>query len=75
MPHINIKSYPKNLTKIEFDNFISELNTVIQRYLKASDDVISIHYTEVTQENWHEVYNQEIKPNLKFLAKKPNYEM
>lgn len=75
MPHINVKCYPKNLTETEFNHFISELNVLVQKHLRATDDVVSIQYTEIEPENWGDVYHQEIKPNLAKLAKKPDYEM
>ncbi|ROV54425.1 tautomerase PptA [Neisseria chenwenguii] len=75
MPHINVKCYPKNLTEQEMADFVSALNELAQKHLKATDDVVSIAYTEIEPENWGEVYHNEIKPNLDTLAKKPNYEM
>lgn len=75
MPHINIKCYPKHLNEVEFTNFIDELNSVIQKHLKATDEVISIQYTEIDPENWGEVYHNEIEPNLATLAKKPGYKL
>ncbi|WP_018651136.1 tautomerase PptA [Actinobacillus capsulatus] len=75
MPHINVKCYPKNLSETEFKTFVDELNALAQKHLKATDDVVSIQYTEIEPENWSEVYHNEIKPNLAKLAKKPNYEM
>lgn len=47
MPHINIKCYLKNLTEVEFTDFINELNALAQKHLKATDDVVSIQYTEI----------------------------
>ncbi|VEI48297.1 4-oxalocrotonate tautomerase [Actinobacillus equuli] len=41
----------------------------MQKHLKATDDVVSIQYTEIEPENWGDVYHQEIKPNLAKLAK------
>lgn len=75
MPHITVKCYPKNLSETEFKTFVDELNALAQKHLKATDDVVSIQYTEIEPENWGDVYHNDIKPNLDKLAKKPNYEM
>ncbi|MBM6994022.1 MAG: tautomerase PptA [Prevotella sp.] len=75
MPHFTIKCYPKHLTEKEFDAFITDLTSLAKKHLKAGDDDISIDYTEIPAEKWKEVYDQEIKPNMAHLAKKPGYQM
>ena len=79
MPHINIKCYPKHLTENEMNSFITELTQLAEKHekhLKASENYVSISYTEIPAEQWkEEVYDKEIRPNLGTLAKDPGYEM
>ncbi len=76
MPHIDIKCYPKHLSKEEFDEFISELTDLAVRRLKAQPSDVSINYTEISAADWKAiVYDKEIAPNLQHLAKKPGYEL
>ena len=71
MPHINIKCYPKHLTENEMKSFITD-----EKHLKASENYVSISYTEIPAEQWkEEVYDKEIRPNLGTLAKEPGYDM
>ncbi len=70
MPHINIKCYPKHLTENEMKSFITELTQLTEKHLKASENYVSISYTEIPAEQWkEEVYDKEI------LAKEPGYDM
>lgn len=76
MPHINIKCYPKHLTENEMKSFITELTQLAEKHLKASENFVSISYTEIPAEQWkEEVYDKEIRPNLGTLAKEPGYDM
>lgn len=76
MPHINIKCYPKHLTENEMKSFITELTLLAEKHLKASENYVSISYTEIPAEQWKdEVYDKEIRPNLGTLAKEPGYDM
>lgn len=76
MPHINIKCYPKHLTENEMKSFITELTQLTEKHLKASENYVSISYTEIPAEQWKdEVYDKEIRPNLGTLAKEPGYDM
>ncbi|MBQ9191714.1 MAG: tautomerase PptA [Bacteroidaceae bacterium] len=76
MPHINIKCYPKHLTESEMHAFVAELTQLAETHLKASEEYISISYTEIPAERWkEEVFDKEIRPNRGALAKEPGYEM
>lgn len=76
MPHIAVKCYPRNLTKPQLDAFISDLEGVVQKHLKAGSEYISVSYDEIPADEWKaKVYDPVIKPNLDTLAKKPGYEM
>ncbi|UBV45349.1 tautomerase PptA (plasmid) [Deinococcus taeanensis] len=75
MPHIDIKCYPKHLTEQEQDTFVHELTALVEKHLKATDADLSVAYTEVAPEQWRDLYDREIRPNLGTLIKKPGYEM
>jgi 4-oxalocrotonate tautomerase len=74
MPHIDIKCYPKHLSKEQFEEFISELTSLATTRLNAQPSDVSINYTEIEPDAWKsQVYDTEIKPNIAHLAKKPGY--
>lgn len=76
MPHIHIKCYPKHLSEKEMKAFVTELTQLAEKHLKASEDYVSINYTEIPAEKWkEEVFDKEIRPYHGRLAKEPGYEM
>mgnify|MGYP002623478718 FL=1 len=76
MPHINIKCYPKHLTENEMNAFVTELTQLAEKHLKATEEYISISYTEIRADKWKdEVFDKEIRPNIGKLAKDPGYDM
>ena len=76
MPHINIKCYPKHLTENEMNTFVTELTRLAEKHLKATEEYISISYTEIPADKWKdEVFDKEIRPNIGKLAKDPGYDM
>ena len=76
MPHINIKCYPKHLTENEMNEFVTELTQLAEKHLKATEEYISISYTEIPADKWKdEVFDKEIRPNIGKLAKAPGYDM
>ncbi len=76
MPHINIKCYPKHLTENEMNAFVTELTQLAEKHLKATEEYISISYTEIPADKWKdEVFDKEIRPNIGKLAKDPGYDM
>ena len=76
MPHINIKCYPKHLTENEMNALVTELTQLAEKHLKATEEYISISYTEIPADKWKdEVFDKEIRPNIGKLAKNPGYDM
>ena len=76
MPHINIKCYPKHLTENEMKAFVADLTQLAEKHLKATEEYISISYTEIPADKWKdEVFDKEIRPNIGKLAKDPGYNM
>lgn len=75
MPHISIKCYPKHLSKEQFTRFTEELTTLVEKHLSASEGDISVDYREIPAEKWKDVYDNDIKPRMEQLLKKPGYEM
>jgi 4-oxalocrotonate tautomerase len=74
MPHIDIKCYPKHLSQTEFESFIIELTQLAEKHLHANEGDISINYTEIPADQWKAlVWDREILPQMKHLAKKPGY--
>ena len=56
--------------------FVEELTQLAGKYLKASEEYVSISYQEFPAEEWKEkVFDKEIKPKRGQLAKEPGYEM
>jgi 4-oxalocrotonate tautomerase len=76
MPHIDIKCYPKHLSKEELHAFVEEITALAVHYLHAQPSDVSINYTEIPAEKWKsDVYDKEILPNLSHMVKKPGYSM
>lgn len=75
MPHVNIKCYPKHLSKQQLSDFSNELTALIKKHLSANDGDISVDYNEIQPEEWKKVYDEDIKPRMNNLLKKPGYEM
>lgn len=71
MPHVIVKSYPKNLTAEQKQAFTDELNLLIQKHLNCKPEVVSIDHQEIQPELWEEVANSDITPRLEQLLKKP----
>lgn len=76
MPHIDIKCYPKGLSKQELQSFADDLTTFASQHLNTPKEYITIAYTEVPAEAWKEsVFDTEIAPNVDKLLRKPQYSM
>ena len=50
MPHIDIKCYPKGLSKQELQSFADDLTTFASQRLNTPKEYITIAYTEVPAE-------------------------
>lgn len=76
MPHINIKSYPKDLNEQELQAFADDLTQFASERLSTPVEYITISYTEIPVDKWKEkVFDAEIKPNIETLLRKPQYDM
>ncbi|MBF0804191.1 tautomerase family protein [Neisseria sp. 19428wB4_WF04] len=76
MPHINIKCYPKGLSKQELQTFADDLTAFASERLNTPARYITIAYTEIPADEWKEkVWDTEIKPNADTPLRKPEYEM
>jgi Tautomerase enzyme. len=74
--HIDIKCYPKGLSKQELQSFADDLTTFASQRLNTPKEYITIAYTEVPAEAWKEsVFDTEIAPNVDKLLRKPQYSM
>lgn len=75
MPHISIKCYPKHLGDAQLARFSEELTALVCRHLSASDGDVSVDYREIPAEEWKTVYDNDIRPRMDRLLKKPGYSM
>lgn len=75
MPHLSVKCCPKHLNDAQMQEFVGELTELLIRHLGVTEENISIDYTEVQPDDWQQLYDQEIKPRLDVLVKKPGYQM
>ena len=56
--------------------FVTELTQLAEKHLKATEEYVSISYTEIPADEWKtEVFDKEIRPNIGKLAKAPGYDM
>jgi len=61
MPFIKIKAYPKD-EKIK-QEVVEKINQVFLELWECPQQAITISMEEVAPEDWHEVEENEIKPN------------
>jgi len=61
MPYIAIKAYPKDEETKK--KVVNEINEVFLKYWGCPAEAITVSLEEVMPENWHQVVENEIKPN------------
>ena len=76
MPHIDIKSFPRDLTDEQKSALASDITEVIIRHMNSKEGSISIALNEIAPEEWQaQVWDTEIAPHMDQLIKKPGYTM
>ncbi|HCD7253341.1 TPA: tautomerase PptA [Citrobacter farmeri] len=75
MPHVDIKCFPRDLNDDQKSALASEITEVIVRHLKSKERSVSVALTEVPEEEWQDVWDSEIAPQMDVLIKKPGYSM
>lgn len=74
MPHINIKHFPKSLTKEKQTELASAITQIITNIFQCDEKVVSIALQPIEKESWNEaVYVPEIINRKELLCKTPNY--
>jgi len=61
VPYIAIKAYPKDEETKK--KVVNEINEVFLKYWGCPAEAITVSLEEVMPENWHQVVENEIKPN------------
>ena len=73
MPHINVKMYP-GCTEEQKKQIAQEITKAIMTIAQKPEAAISIAIEEVAEIDWmNTVYDQDIRPNMEKLYKKPGY--
>ncbi|GAA0483327.1 MULTISPECIES: tautomerase PptA [Tatumella] len=76
MPHIEIQSFPRELTDEQKTALAGAMTAVLQEHLNSSDSAVSIALKYVPQENWKStVWDTQIAPQMDQLIKKPGYQL
>ena len=73
MPHINVKMYP-GCSEEQKNKIAQEITKTIMTIAQKPEAAISVAIEEVAENDWMNlVYDQEIRPNMETLYKKPGY--
>lgn len=73
MPHIVVKMYPGS-SEEQKKMLSEEITKVIMNHTHKPEDAVSVSIVEVEESEWMDkVYDNEIRPNLDKLYKKPGY--
>lgn len=76
MPHVDIKSFPREFTDEEKQTLADEITEVIVRRFASKTESVSVSLQHVTPDAWREtVYEPEIMAQEEYLIKKPGYSM
>ena len=75
MPHIDIKSFPRELDEQQKAALAADITDLIIRHLNSKDSSISIALQQSQPESWQAIWDDEISPQMEALIKKPGYSM
>lgn len=76
MPHVEIKSFPRELTTEQTSELAEEMTKLLQQYLQCREGSVSIALKYVAQEDWKaSVWDTQIAPERDQLIKKPDYSL
>ena len=76
MPHVDIKSFPREFTEDEKQALADEITEVIVRRFGSKTDSVSVSLRHISPEQWGSaVYEPEIVGQQAYLIKKPGYSM
>lgn len=76
MPHIEIKSFPRELTPDQTKEFAEAMTQLMQQYLECREGAVSIALKYVPREAWKSsVWDTQIAPEMAQLIKAPDYQL
>ncbi len=75
MPHIDIKCFPRDLNDEQKSALAADITEVIIRHLQSKERSVSIALNEVPEQEWQQIWDGEIAPQMDQLIKKPGYSM
>lgn len=74
MPHVDIKSFPREFTDEEKQALADDITDVIMRRFGSKKESVSVSLSHVAQDEWQAtVYEPEIVGHSEYLIKKPGY--
>lgn len=75
MPHVDIKCFPRDLNDEQKAALAADITEVLIRHLNTKDRSVSVALNEVAENDWQQVWDSEIAPQMATLIKKPGYSM
>lgn len=76
MPHVDIKSFPREFTDEQKTALAEEITQMIVRHFDSKESSVSVALNHVAPEEWKaQVWDTEINPHMDTLIKKPGYSM
>ncbi|WP_039054734.1 tautomerase PptA [Enterobacter sp. Bisph1] len=76
MPHVDIKSFPRDFNDEQKTALANAITEVIIRHFNSKESSVSVALNAVAEENWKaQVWDTEIAPQMEMLIKKPGYSL
>lgn len=76
MPHVDIKSFPRDFNDEQKAALAEAIAQVIVSHFDSKDSSVSVAYHQVQPEEWKaQVWDTQIGPHMDELIKKPGYSM
>ncbi|MEX3019696.1 tautomerase PptA [Kluyvera sp. STS39-E] len=75
MPHVDIKCFPRELNDEQKTALAADITAVLVRHLNSKEGAVSVALNQVQQNDWQQVWDTEIAPQMDTLIKKPGYSM
>ncbi|MBT0727369.1 tautomerase PptA [Rosenbergiella australiborealis] len=76
MPHIDIKSFPREFSEQEKQALADDITAVIIKRFASRTEAVSISLQHILPEDWQSsVYEPDIIGQQDYLIKKPGYSM
>ena len=76
MPHVNIKSFPRDFNDEQKAALAEAITQVIVSHFDSKESSVSVAYSQVQPDDWKaQVWDTQIGPQMDELIKKPGYSM